>query len=87
MLEINSSQIRRSEFKKYLIDYMRVFYTFSSTPTAASSNDQIQKFYFSPKNVGVRWFTETILFSQELYSLVYELHSPPPAPREKNYIS
>ena len=26
MLEINPSQIRRSEFKKYLIDYMRVFF-------------------------------------------------------------
>ena len=52
MLEINSSQIRRSEFKKYLIDYMRVFYTFSSTPTAASSNDQIQKFYFFPEERG-----------------------------------
>ena len=46
---------------------MRVFFnTFSGTPTAASSNDQIQKFPFSLKNVGVRWFTETILFSQEL---------------------
>ena len=80
MLEINSSQLRRSEFTKYLIDYMRVFFfdTFSSTPTAASSNDQIQKFYVSLKNVGVRWFTETIHFSQELYSLVYELHYPPP---------
>ena len=66
---------------------MRVFFffdTFSSTPTAASSNDQIQKFFFfSLKNVGVRWFTETILFSQELYSLVYELHYPPPP----NYFS
>lgn len=65
---------------------MRVFFffdTFSSTPTAASSNDQIQKFFFfSLKNVGVRWFTETILFSQELYSLVNELHYPPP-----NYFS
>lgn len=87
MLEINSSQIRRSELTKYLIDYMRVFFfldTFSSTPTAASSNDQIQKFFFSLKNVGVRWFTETILFSQELFSLVYELHYLPPPP---NYIS
>lgn len=85
MLEINSSQIRRSELTKYLIDYMRVFFfdTFSSTPTAASSNDQIQKFFFSLKNVGVRWFTETILFSQELFSLVYELHYP----RPPNYIS
>ena len=65
---------------------MRVFfYTFSGTPTAASSNDQIQKFHFSLKNVGVRWFTETILFSQELYSLVYELHYPlpPPPPQKK----
>ena len=54
MLEINSSQIRRSELTKYLIDYMRVFFfdTFSSTPTAASSNDQIQKFFFFPEERG-----------------------------------
>ena len=62
---------------------MRVFFffdTFSSTPTAASSNDQIQKFYFFPWRT---WASDgllkkTILFSQELYSLVNELHYPPP---------
>ena len=41
---------------------------------------KFRSFIFSLKNVGVRWFTETILFSQELYSLVYELHYPPPPP-------
>lgn len=53
MLEINSSQIRRSEFKKMPNRlHARFFYTFSSTPTAASSNDQIQKFYFFPEERG-----------------------------------
>ena len=35
---------------------------------------KFRSFIFSLKNVGVRWYTETVLFSQELYSLVYALH-------------
>lgn len=81
MLEINSSQIRRSELTKYLIDYMRVFFFLIHFLAHLQQHRQTTKFrsfFFSLKNVGVRWFTETILFSQELFSLVYELHYPPP---------
>ena len=75
MLEINSCQIRRSELKKYLIDYMLVFFFLIHFLAHLQQHRQMTKFrsfIFSLKNVGVRWFTETILFSQELYSLLYE---------------
>lgn len=88
MLEINSSQIRRSELTKYLIDYMRVFFLihFLAHLQQHRQMTKFRSFFFSLKNVGVRWFTETILFSQELFSLVYELHYLPPPP-PPNYIS
>ena len=63
---------------------MRVFFLYIFWHTYSSivkwPNSEVS---FSLKNVGVRWFTETILFSQELYSLVYELHYPLHPPPQK----
>lgn len=66
---------------------MRVFFffdTFSSTPTAASSNDQIQKFYFFPEERGrpmVYW--NNSLLARALQPCLW-IALPPPPP---NYFS
>ena len=67
---------------------MRVFFffdTFSSTPTAASSNDQIQKFYFFPWRT---WASDGLLkqFSsrKSFTALSMNCITPPPPP---NYFS
>ena len=70
---------------------MRVFFffdTFSSTPTAASSNDQIQKFYFFPWRT---WASDGLLkqFSsrKSFTALSMNCITPPPPKKKKNYIS